>query len=269
MPRRKSLMARLLGDKSKNVINNVSNVSYLRSIVAGSFYRVSDLRGQTDLDNIKILIDTMRSLAKDSQVSTSLSYYATDATTPNTSGDIIWATSDEGPREVADIINTLFKRWKVNNYARDHILELATIGNMYMPTTDLYRVNTDDLRAGDNIALDYNGIPEDDFDIVPSTILLPEDTIHLWYQGEGCGYVWQPDEDATMGQSKLIRYPETSIIHFSLGGLLGKYSIDAINSNNEGITYDIQFASPLMESAVQPTQILNLLEDAVVLSNLV
>ena len=269
MPRKKSLMNRLLGKDRTNVINNISNISYLRSVVSGSFYRVSDLRGNTDLDDIKILIDTMRALAKDSQVSTSLSYYATDATTPNTSGDIIWATSDEGPREVADIINALFKKWNVNNYARDHILELATIGNLYMPTTDLYRVNVDELRTGDNIALDFNGIPEEDFDIVPSSILLPEDTIHLWYQGKGCGYVWQPDEDVTMGQSKLIRYPESSIIHFSLGGLLGKYSIDAQGADGDILTYDIQFASPLMESAVQPTQILTLLEDAVVLSSLV
>ena len=157
MPRKKSLMNRLLGKDRTNIVNNLSNISYLRSVVSGSFYRVSDLRGHTDLDNIKILIDTMRALAKDSQVSTSLSYYATDATTPNTSGDIIWATSDEGPREVADIINALFKKWNVNNYARDHILELATIGNLYMPTTDLYRVNVDELRTGENVALDFNG----------------------------------------------------------------------------------------------------------------
>lgn len=270
MPRRRKLFERLLGDKSiDNLSTKINNISYLRSIVSGSFYRVSDLRGNTDIDNIKILIDTMRALAKDSQVSVALSYYATDATTPNTSGDIIWATSEGGPDDVAKIVNSLFKRWNINNYARDHILELATIGNMYIPTTDLYKVNYDDLRSSDNIALDFNTIAEDDFDIIPSYILLPEDTIHLWYQGQGSGYIWQPDEDVSLGQSKLIRYPESSIIHFSLGGLLGKYTIDAVNSNNEGITYDIQFASPLMESAVQPTQILNLLEDAVVLSSLI
>lgn len=271
MPRRRTLMERLLGksNNKRNIASTISNLSYLRQIVSGSFYRVSDLRGNTDIDNIKILIDTMRSLAKDSQVSVALSYYATDATTPNTSGDIIWATSDGGPKEVADIINQLFKRWNINNYVRDHILELATVGNLYIPTTDLYRVNYDELRTGENIALDFNGIPEDDFDIVPSYQLLPEDTIHLWLQGEDQGYIWQPEDDIALGQSKLIRYPKSSIIHFSLGGLLGKYSIDAVGSDNTPITYDIQFATPLMESAVQPTQILNLLEDAVVLSSLI
>ena len=36
----------------------------------------------------------MRALARDSQISTALSYYATDATTTNTAGEIIWATAD-------------------------------------------------------------------------------------------------------------------------------------------------------------------------------
>lgn len=33
----------------------------------------------------------MRALANDSQVATALSYYATDATIPNSDGQIIWA----------------------------------------------------------------------------------------------------------------------------------------------------------------------------------
>jgi hypothetical protein len=53
-----------------------------------------------------------------------------------------------------------------------------------------------------------------------------------------------------------------------LGGLLGDYTIDVRDNNNEVETYDIQFAQPLMERAVQPTQTLNLLEDAVILSSL-
>ena len=114
--------------------------SWLRSIATGSIYRISDIRGDSSLSDIKNQIDTMRALAKDSQISTALSYYATDATTYNTGGNIIWATSvDESSKDVADIINALFQRWDVNSYARDHILELATIGNLYIPTTYMYK----------------------------------------------------------------------------------------------------------------------------------
>ena len=47
--------------------------SFLRGIVSGSFYKVSDLRGDTALSDIRTQIDTMRALARDSQISTALS----------------------------------------------------------------------------------------------------------------------------------------------------------------------------------------------------
>ena len=53
-----------------------------------------------------------RNLAKDSQISTALSYYATDCTVPNSSNQIIWATSED--KKVAELINKLFLRWNIN-----------------------------------------------------------------------------------------------------------------------------------------------------------
>lgn len=240
-------------------------ISYLRSLVSGSFYKVSDLRGDTALSDIRTQIDTMRALARDSQISTALSYYATDATTPNSSGTIIWATATEKKYdEVAEIINTLFKKWKVNAYARDHILELATIGNLYVPTTDMYK---QDASKGnqDKVALDNNTIPDSGYEIIPSYSIPPENVVHLWYQGKPEGFMYQPEDDT---DSRFIKYPESSIIHFSLGGLLGNYTIDAKGASGDVKTYDIQFAQPLMERAVQPTQTLSLLEDAMLLSSL-
>lgn len=239
--------------------------SWIRSMVSGSFYKISDLRGDTALADIKTQIDTMRALARDSQISTALSYYATDATTPNSSGTIIWATAvDKSYDEVADIINTLFKKWKVNSYARDHILELATIGNLYMPTTDMYKRDASN-RDRDKVALDNNTIPDLEYEIIPSYSIPPENVVHLWYQGKPEGFMYQPEDDT---DSRFIKYPESSIIHFSLGGLLGNYTIDAKGAEGDVKTYDIQFAQPLMERAVQPTQTLSLLEDAMLLSSL-
>lgn len=237
--------------------------SFLRSIIAGSFYKMSDLQNTDVLQTIKEEVNTMRALATDSQISTALSYYATDATTTNSAGDIIWATAkEEKYEEVADIINTLFKKWKVANYARDHILELATIGNLYIPTSDLYReLNGKQSRM--HVSLDGNTIVDNDFEIVPSYKIPPEDVVHLWYQGQPQGYLYQPEDG-----NFTIQYPESSIIHFSLGGLLGDYTLDAKNKAGEELTYDVQFAKPLMERAVQPTQTLNLLEDAMLLSSL-
>lgn len=237
--------------------------SWLRSVVAGSLYRVSDMRSSTSLEDIKTQIETMRALARDSQVSTALSYYATDCTVTNSAGQIIWATPiDKAHADVADVINSLFKRWSINSYVRDHILELATIGNLYIPTTALFREAKSSGPSRVNVGLDFNSIADDNFDIIPSTKLRPEDIVHLWYQGKPSGYIYQPDGDYNL-------YPESSIIHFSLGGLLGEYTIDARDKDNNIKTYDIQFADPLFQSAAQPTQTLSLLEDANVLASLV
>lgn len=244
--------------------------SWLRGIVAGSFYKLSNLRGETSLQDIKTQIDTMRALAKDSQISTALSYYATDATTTNSSGQIIWATPvDTHDKEGADIVNELFRRWNVVAYARDHILELATIGNLYLPTTHLYREDVSDTKGRKNIgvSLDNNKIEDTNFDIIPSYKIPPEDIVHVWYQGQPKGYIMQPD-DENSASSRYLLLPESSVIHFSLGGLMGDYTLAARDKDNNELEYDIQFAQPLMESAVQPTQTLTLLEDALLLSSL-
>ena len=240
-------------------------VSFLRRIISGSLYKVSDIRNNTSLADIKTQIDTMRALARDSQISTALSYYATDATLPNTSGDIIWATAKEDKyKEVGEIVNKLFRRWNVNAYARDHILELATIGNLYIPTTLLYNERASGLTHV-QVALDNNTIPDNTFDIIPSTKVPPEDIVHLWYHGQPEGFIYKPSEDRS---SDITIVPESGVIHFSLGGLLGDYTFDVKDRDGDIKTYDIQFAEPLMAKAVQPTQTLSLLEDATVLSSL-
>ena len=240
--------------------------SWIRAVITGSLYRVSDTRSNDSFSTIKTQIDAMRAMARDSQISTALSYYATDATTSNTSGEIIWATAiDDKHKDVANIINGLFKRWRVSEYARDHILELATFGNLYIPTTYFYRQPTETYnRIG--VVLDNNTIPEEEFDIVPSTKVPPEDIIHLWYRGRPEGYILDPDSSSSV--QDLLILPESACIHFSLGGVLGDYTIDTVTSDGEEKSYDIQFATPLMAQAVQPTQTLSLLEDANVLSSL-
>lgn len=240
-------------------------VSYLRSVLSGSFFKMSDIRRNSAIDDIKSRIVAMRALANDSQVATALSYYATDATIPNSDGQIIWAVPiDKKSKDAADIVNDLFNRWNINSYARDHILELATVGNLYLPTTDIYKEPLSFYRR-ENIALDNNTIPDAGYDIVPSYKLRPEDIIHLFYRGVDEGYLYQPDSSDA---SSVIRYPSSSVIHFSLGGLLGDYTIRLKTSDGDTKDYDIKFASPLMEQAAQPTQTLGLLEDALLLSSL-
>ena len=241
--------------------------SWVRTVVAGSMYRMSDIRGNSSFADIKTQIDTMRALARDSQISTALSYYATDATTVNTAGRIIWATAkDENQGDVAEVINALFTRWKVDAYARDHILELATIGNLYLPTTYLFNEPAEGVRQ-EGVVLDNNTIPDPDYDIIPSQKIPPENIVHVWSQGKPMGYILEPEDD-TSSLNTVLLMPESACIHFSLGGLLGDYTIDARDSEGNDVTYDIQFAQPLMSSAVQPTQTLNLLEDALLLSSL-
>jgi hypothetical protein len=61
--------------------------------------------------------------------------------------------------------------------------------------------------------------------------------------------------------------PEEAVIHFSLGGLLGEYTIDTVDKEGNEVEYDIQFAKPLMENALSPTQTLALIEDATLLAS--
>ena len=241
--------------------------SFIRQVVAGSLYRASDIRsGTTAFSDIKTQIDVMRAMTRDAQIATALSYYATDCTTANSSGKIIWATpKDKDHAEAAEIVNKLFDKWEVNRYVRDHILELATIGNLYIPTTDLYHDVPSNSRNNVNVALDFNTMKDSSFEIVPSTKIPPDEIIHLWYHGKPQGYIYKPDDQ----DSGYTIFPETAVIHFSLGGLLGNYSIEARTADGEDKVYDIQFAQPMFEDCVQPTQTLSLLEDATVLSSLV
>ena len=186
--------------KPENTFNR--NISWLKSIVSGSVYRAANAQNLSVLDTIKSQVDVMRALATDSQISAALSYYATDATTKNSAGQIIWAVPiDSDSSNVADIVNDLFKRWKINNYAREHILELATYGNLYLPTTDLYRTTAGKSKTG--IALDNNTILDEEYDIIPSSQLLPEDVLHIWQYGEPVGYIYRPDD----GSKSTTIYP--------------------------------------------------------------
>ena len=140
------------------LLPKLNPVSWLKYLTSGSLLHLTDVAKNTDFDSIKTQIDTMRALAKDSQISTALSYYATDATTLNTSGQVIWASPKESKDvDVANIINELFLRWDVVSYARAHILELATIGNLYIPTTDYYKP-LGGRQGRVNVALDHNTI---------------------------------------------------------------------------------------------------------------
>ena len=242
-------------------------LSYLQYLATGSFYKISDIKTNESAADIKTLIDVMRALAKDSQINTALSYYATDATTANAGGQIIWATSEN--KDVAEIINQLFKDWDLNSFARDHILELATIGNLYIPTSLMYKdTSSDDANSKKKVAIDNNTIADNDFNIIPSTKIPPENILHLWSKGEPRGYMFQPDLDTGWKSAEIEMLPEDAVIHFSLGGLLGDYTIDCYDKDNNVETLDILFADPLMDKAIQPTQTLSLLEDAVVLSSL-
>lgn len=257
-------LLRRLRKKWKRQDRDERRPSFLRRLVSGTFFRPSDLKQSSDLATIRSKIDMMRALAKDSQIATAISYYATDATQVNSAGQIIWATSEK--EEIANVINDLFKRLKVNRYVRDHIVELTTIGNAYMPTTLMYKTLSKD-RIANGVALDNNTIIDDKFDLVPAYMIPPEDIVHLWSEGQPQGYGYKPEEDESI---EFVRFPEDAVIHFSLGGCLGKYSLSTRDpKTGDEVDWDIQFADPLLEAAVTPTQTLNLLEDALLLSSFV
>lgn len=82
--------------------------SFIRALTSGSFINVSEARRSDTWNDISNIVSTMRALAQDSQVSIALSYYATDATTSNSMGQIIWATSEDA--KVSEFINDMFHK---------------------------------------------------------------------------------------------------------------------------------------------------------------
>lgn len=251
---------RLIDRLRDAVFNKHTRSSFIRMLQSGSFIKMSEVRSCKSWTDIKNVVTTMRALAMDSQISMALSYYATDATTTNSMGQIIWATSEES--KVADFINDMFRNMRINSYARSHILELATYGNMYMPTSLMYAENVSQTQT--NVVLDNNTIPNKDFRLIPSSIISPDEIIHIWEDGEPNGFIYKPDENS----DAITIVPEQAVIHFSLGGLLGKYKITVKDENGNPVDYDIQFADPLMSNTAAPTRTLALLEDAYLLSSL-
>lgn len=254
-----------------HVFNKLANLikpkapykSFLRFVASGKAVDTRNLNGRTSVTDIHQKIQSMRALAQDAQIGTALSYYATDSTLANSAGQVLWATpTNPEDKRISDIVNKLLDKWRVNRYARDHILEIATVGNLYIPTTMLYKeASGQTIRRG--VMLDNNTIPDDDFDIVPAYKIPPEDVLHLWELGQPSGYIYQFDDD---DENSNVIAPECAIIHFSLGGLLGDYTLDVKDGAGEEKTYDIQFAEPLLNNAIAPTQTLNLLEDASLLA---
>ncbi len=249
---------RLIDRLRENTIGKKIRNSFIRMIQSGSFIKMSEARSCKSWTDIKEVVQTMQALALDSQISIALSYYATDATTTNSMGQIIWATSEE--KEAADYINDMFKKMRINSYARSHILELATYGNMYMPTSIMY--STDMSQRHEGVVLDNNTIIDNEFEVIPSSIISPDEIIHIWKDGKPEGYIYKPDDDS----DEILIVPETGVIHFSLGGLLGKYKLSTKDADGNPVDYDIQFADPLMANTASPTRVLALLEDAYLLS---
>ena len=69
--------------------------------------------------------------------------------------------------DLQSILDDLLIRWDVDSYARDHILELATVGNLYIPSTIFYGTDNDS-SSRNKVALDNNTIPDIQYDIIRS-----------------------------------------------------------------------------------------------------
>ena len=103
MPSIRNWVAKLLLNDNKRPM------SWVRAIPS-SLSGIANPRQSANITSIQNRINTMRTLATDSQIATALSYFATDATLMNSAGQIIWATAKEGEgEEAADIINKLLE----------------------------------------------------------------------------------------------------------------------------------------------------------------
>lgn len=59
----------------------------------------------------------------------------------------------------------------------------------------MYKINGSNSRSRSmQVAIDNNSIPDNSFEVIPSTNILPEDIIHIWEQGVPQGYMYKPTE---------------------------------------------------------------------------
>jgi len=248
------------------VRDHMNDLDY--KILTGQLTELSEIRmTASQLTERRTAYNAMTQLQADAIMGPTFEVYATNATTTNIAGDVIWAEPAQPNDPVATIAaqaaNNKIKDWQLNWRAYKHILELVTYGNLYLKTTEY--VKPSDNNAVVNL---NNRAPNSHWDLLPGSAIAPGDIYELSEDGKSVGFVV---EGGTSAYNKYVKIKDSAyavhgtdaVVHFIYNPSL--YAKDLIVNDIDGESpYEILEGDPPFINAYTPSQILSLLEDALV-----
>lgn len=237
-------------------------------ILAGTLTELDQIRlTASQLQERRTAYNAMTQLQSDTIMGPTFEIYATNATTANSAGDVIWAEPADGEDELTAIAtqaaNERIKEWELNWRAYKHMIELVCYGNLYLKTTE-YLPPVDNMHV---VNLNKRN-PNERWNLLPGLAIPPGDIYELSEKGKSIGFVVEGVTNeyrdyCLINDNKWAVQGTDAVIHIVYNPSL--YARDIIVNDADGdTTYQVIEGDPPFLGAYTPAQILSLLEDALV-----
>ena len=254
--------------KAQRVVqdNDTRDLDY--RILNGTLTQLDDIRlTASQLQERRTSYNAMAQLQSDTIMGPTFEIYATNATSTNMAGDVIWAEPLDGGDDLCKIAtqaaNERIKEWELNWRAYKHIYELICYGNLYLKTTE-YIPPIDNSHV---VNLNKRN-PNSRWNILPGSAVPPGDIYELAEKGQSIGFIVEGETNdyrdyCIMNDNRWAVQSKDAVIHIVYNPSLYARDIQVKDEQGE-TTYQVIEGDPPFLSAYTPAQILSLLEDALV-----
>lgn len=237
-------------------------------ILTGTLTELNQIRmTANDLQERRTACNAMQQLQSDTIMGPTFEIYATNATGSNLQGDVVWAepakTDDELCKQATTAANARIAAWELNWRAYKHIYELVCFGNLYLKTSEFLEP-VDSQRV---VNLNQRN-PNQAWDILPGAAVPPGDIYELAENGKCVGFVVEGETNdyrdyCRINDNKWAVQSTDAVIHFVYNPSLYARNLN-VGDENGDTTYQVVEGDPPFLAAYTPSQILSLLEDALV-----
>lgn len=245
---------------------DVRDIDY--KILTGVLTELNEIKlTAAELSERRTAYNAMVQLQSDAIMGPTFEIYATNATTTNLAGDVIWAepaqSADKSCILATEAANRMIQEWELNSRAYKHIIELITHGNLYLKTTEFVKP----IDSQHVVNLNQRN-PNKRWNLLPGDAIYPGDIYELAEKGESVGFVVEGGDNDARPYCKIkdnawAVQSTDSVIHFIYNPSLYAKEIEVTDQNGD-TTYQIVEGEPPFLGAYTPAQILSLLEDALV-----
>ena len=237
-------------------------------ILSGTLTNLDDIRlTGNQLQERRTAYNAMSQLQQDAIMGPTFEIYATNATTTNSSGKVIWAepadAGDDLCKAATEAANARIEAWGLDWRAYWHIKEIICFGNLYLKTTE-FVAPTDSVHV---VNLNKRN-PNKPWDLLPGAAITPGDIYELAEDGVCVGFVNEGSESEYDAYCKIndaswAVQSTDAVIHVVYNPSLYAREI-AVTDADGTSTYQVVEGDPPFIGAYTPAQILSLLEDALV-----